>query len=103
MMRRRASAYNEGRFAVEEEGRAMQENDVAWALSDEEWCELAFMMVELGGAHGELQDTLLREQRPSLHQLWVAAGAYKRQSEAMLGYLQQQLRNRALNSERNAT
>jgi hypothetical protein len=78
-------------------------NDMAWALSDEEWCELAFMLVELGGAHSNLQDTLLHDQRPSLHQLWVAAGAYKRQSEAMLGYLQQQLRNRALEGERNAT
>jgi len=76
--------------------------DTAWALSDEEWCELAFMMVELGGAHTDLQDTLLDERRPSLRQLWVAAGAYKRQSEALLGYLQQQLRNRAVEGERNA-
>lgn len=76
--------------------------DANWALSDEEWCELAFMMVELGGAHSDLQDTLLHEQRPSLHQLWLAAGAYKRQSDAMLGYLRQQLRNRALEGERSS-
>lgn len=79
-----------------------RDKDMNWALSDEEWCELAFMMVELGGAHGNLQETLLDDQRPSLHQLWVAAGAYQRRSEALFGYLQQQLRNRAMEGERNA-
>ncbi len=78
------------------------ENETQWSLTDEEWCELCFMLVELGTAQQQLQDTLLADERPSLNQLWVAASAYQRQAHAMFNYLGQQLRARALKSEQRA-
>lgn len=76
--------------------------ETQWALTDEEWCELCFMLVELGNAQQQFQDTLLAEDRPSLNQLWVAASAYQRQSQDLFNYLGGQLRRRALSAERHA-
>lgn len=76
--------------------------ETQWALSDEEWCELCFMLVELGAAQQDFQETLLAAERPSLNELWVAASAYQRQSQAMFNYLGSQLRGRALRAERHA-
>ena len=49
-----------------------------WSLTDEEWCELCFMIFELGETHQRLQEALLSEERPSLHQLWVQGSAFQR-------------------------
>lgn len=76
--------------------------ETQWALTDEEWCELCFMILELGNAHQQFQDTLLDDERPSLNQLWVAASAYQRQSQELFNYLGGQLRGRALSAERRA-
>lgn len=78
------------------------EPEQQWALTDEEWCNLCFMIVELGAAQQEFQDTLLADERPTLNQLWVSASAYQRQSQALFDYLAQQLRARARNAERQA-
>lgn len=73
-----------------------------WSLTDEEWCELCFMIFELGETHQRLQEALLSEERPSLHQLWVQGSAFQRESQALFAYLGGQLRNRALTGERRA-
>lgn len=73
-----------------------------WSLTDEEWCELCFRMVELAEEQQRLQDLLLSEDRPSLNQLWVAASAYQRQSNDLFSYLGAQLRQRAVRGERRA-
>ena len=78
------------------------DNESQWALTDEEWCTLCFMLVELGTAQEQLQDTLLADERPTLNQLWVSASAYQRQSQAVFDYLACQLRTRAHNAERHA-
>lgn len=70
-----------------------------WSLSDEEWCELCFLVVELGDAQQHLQDILLANERPSLHQLWCASRAYQQRSQALFEYLSQRLRERALVGE----
>jgi hypothetical protein len=73
-----------------------------WSLTDEEWCELCFRIVELGEAQRRFQAAMLNEERPSLHQLWRVASAYQRQSDELFDYLGQQLRQRAIASERRA-
>lgn len=80
----------------------MEQHETQWTLTDEEWCNLCFMIVELGTAQQDFQDTLLADERPSLNQLWVAASAYQRQSQALFNYIGQQLRTRALHAERRA-
>jgi len=79
-----------------------REQTTQWMLTDEEWCELCFMLVELGDAQQQLQDTLLADERPTLNQLWVTASTYQRQSQALFNYLGQQLRKRAIEAERYA-
>ena len=78
------------------------EHEPQWALTDEEWCNLCFMIVELGSAQQQFQDTLLADERPTLNQLWVSASAYQRQSQAIFDYLARQLRARAQHAERHA-
>lgn len=74
----------------------MEEQAVtAWTLTDEEWCELCFMVVELGAMHEQLQRTLLSEQRPALSAVWAKANAYRFTSQAMLDYLAASLRSKA--------
>lgn len=79
-----------------------QNREPQWALTDEEWCTLCFMIVELGTAQQQFQETLLADERPTLNQLWLSASAYQRQSEALFDYLARQLRARAHNAERHA-
>jgi hypothetical protein len=73
-----------------------------WSLTDEEWCELCFRIVELGEAQKRFEDAMLSEERPSLHQLWRVASAYQRQSDDLFSYIGQQLRQRAITGERRA-
>ncbi len=79
-----------------------RESPNPWSLTDEEWCELCFRIVELGEAHQRFQATMLSEERPSLHQLWRVASAYRRQSDELFEYIGQQLRQRAIAGERRA-
>lgn len=78
------------------------EPETQWSLTDEEWCNLCFMIVELGTAQQAFQDTLLADERPTLNQLWHSASAYQRQSQALFDYLSRQLRARAQHAERHA-
>ncbi len=73
-----------------------------WTLSDEELCELCFMVVELGQAQQQLMEVLLDEDRPSLNQIWVSGSALQQQSQQVFNYLGQRLRQRALVSEHRA-
>ena len=66
-----------------------------WALTDEEWCELCFMILEVGTNRERLEQTLLSEERPTLHQLWVAMSAYRDSSDDFFDYLAARLRTKA--------
>lgn len=67
----------------------------AWTLTDEEWCDLCFMVVELGAMQEQLQNVLLAEQRPALSQVWAKANAYRTSSQTMMQYLSESLRAKA--------
>ena len=73
-----------------------------WTLTDEEWCELCFMVFELGEAQQHLQEVLLGDERPSLNQLWVSGSAVQQQSQQLFSYIGRQLRARAITQERRA-
>ena len=66
-----------------------------WELTDEEWCELCFMVVDIEAARERLEQVLLASERPTLNQLWVAMGAYRKASDGMVDYFSQQLRRKA--------
>ena len=66
-----------------------------WALTDEEWCELCFMIIDMGSKHDRLEKTLLADERPTLHQLWVAMSAYRRSSDDLFAYMAARLRVKA--------
>ena len=79
-----------------------REQVAQWTLTDEEWCELCFMVFELGEAQQRLQEVLLADERPSLNQLWVSGSAVQQQSQQLFSYISQQLRERAIVQERRA-
>ncbi len=66
-----------------------------WELTDEEWCELCFMIIEIGASRERLEQTLLAEERPSLHELWVAMDGYRQSSDSFFAYLSSRLRIKA--------
>ena len=66
-----------------------------WELTDEEWCELCFMVIDLRASHETLEKTLLAEERPTLHQLWVAMSAYCQASDRVSDYVSDRLRLKA--------
>lgn len=66
-----------------------------WELSDEEWCELCFMVFDLEGARSQLEQTLMAEQRPTLHQLWLSLSAYREASSTVFDYMAARLRVKA--------
>jgi hypothetical protein len=61
-------------------------------LTDEEWCELCFLVVDLDGARDRLQNTLIARERPTLDQVWFAMRDYQRVSDQMFDYLSTRLR-----------
>ena len=79
-----------------------QERTPQWTLTDEEWCELCFMVFELSEAQQRLQEALLADERPTLHELWTAGSAVQRQSHDLFSYIGGQLRSRAMTGERRA-
>jgi hypothetical protein len=78
------------------------ENTPTWTLTDEEWCEISFLLIELGEAQQQFQDIMLAEERPSMNQLWQKASAYQLRSQALFNYIGSQLRHRALHGEKRA-
>ena len=66
-----------------------------WELTDEEWCELCFMIIDLGSTRDRLEKTLLSEERPTLHQLWLTMSAYRDSSDSLLNYMSSRLRMKA--------
>lgn len=66
-----------------------------WELTDEEWCELCFMVIDLRQSHITLEKTLLAEERPTLHQLWLAMSAYRQASDSVSDYVSDRLRMKA--------
>ena len=66
-----------------------------WELTDEEWCELCFMVIDMNGAREELEKTLLAQERPTLNQLFVAMSAYRQASDSVFNYLSGRLRQKA--------
>jgi hypothetical protein len=73
-----------------------------WELTDEEWCELCFLILDVGKTRGRLERTLLSEERPTLHQLWTAMSAYRRSSDQLVGYMAARLRAKAGVEQRRA-
>jgi hypothetical protein len=73
-----------------------------WELTDEEWCELCFMVVDLDAARAQLEGALLAEERPTLHQLWQTMSTYRTASEDVLGYMAERLRIKAGIDQRRA-
>ena len=80
----------------------MDQEALDWNLTDEEWCELCFMVYELGEAQQRLQEVLLAGERPSLNQLWVSGSTLQQQSQQLFSYIGRQLRERAMVQERRA-
>ncbi len=66
-----------------------------WELTDEEWCELCFMVIDLRQSHDTLEKTLLAEERPTLRELWVAMSAYRQASASVSDYVSDRLRMKA--------
>ena len=66
-----------------------------WELTDEEWCELCFMVIDMDAARERLEKALLAEERPTLNQLWLAMSAYRRSSDSLFDYMSQRLRVKA--------
>ena len=66
-----------------------------WELTDEEWCELCFMVIDLDQARQQLENALLSEERPTLNQLWVTMSAYRRASDTVFDYMAARLRAKA--------
>lgn len=66
-----------------------------WELTDEEWCELCFMILDVGTSRRRLEKTLLAEERPTLNQLWIAMSAYRRSSDQLFDYMAMRLRQKA--------
>ena len=72
-----------------------------WELTDEEWCELCFMTIDVEKAREQLEQVLLSGERPTLHELWVAMSAYRDISDDMLEYMASRLRVKAGVEQRN--
>lgn len=66
-----------------------------WELTDEEWCELCFMVIDMDATRDRLEKTLLADERPTLNQLWLAMSAYRRSSDGVFDYISQRLRVKA--------
>ncbi len=66
-----------------------------WELTDEEWCELCFMVVDIEATRERLEKLLLASERPTLNQLWVAMSAYRQSSDSVLQYMAGRLRMKA--------
>lgn len=66
-----------------------------WELTDEEWCELCFMTIDIEKVHEQLELVLLSGERPTLHELWLALSAFRDVSDDMLEYLAARLRVKA--------
>ena len=73
-----------------------------WQLTDEEWCELCFMVIDMDAARERLERALLAEERPTLNQLWVAMSAYRHSSDSLFDYMTQRLRVKASIEHRRA-
>lgn len=73
-----------------------------WELTDEEWCDLCFMIIDIGATRDRLEKTLLSEDRPTLHELWVAMDGYRQSSDSFFAYLQSRLRAKAGIEQRQA-
>ena len=71
-----------------------------WELTDEEWCELCFMVIEIDGAREALEKTLLAGERPTLNQIYDAMSAYRQAADSVFEYLAGRLRLKAGIAER---
>ena len=71
-----------------------------WELTDEEWCELCFMVIDMDAAREQLEKALLARERPTLNQLWVAMNAYQQSLGDIHEYVAERLRMKAGVSER---
>ena len=71
-----------------------------WELTDEEWCELCFMVIDIDGAREALEKTLLAGERPTLNQLYAAMSAYRQAADRVHEYLSGRLRVKAGIAER---
>jgi len=71
-------------------------------LTDEEWCELCFLIISVDGARERLAVALLNEDRPTLNQLWAAMSEYQFEADTLFSYMASRLRARAQLSQQAA-
>lgn len=64
-------------------------------LSDEEWCELCFMLVEMDESRHRMMKAVITEERPSLDELWFAMSNYQRETDKVFAYVAERLRDKA--------
>ena len=66
--------------------------DSPWTLTEDAWCDLCFLLIELGMTTQQVQALLLAADRPSLQQVQQAAQQLQAQMDDLLRYLRTHLR-----------
>ncbi|GAC1360655.1 MAG: hypothetical protein NVS4B8_07560 [Herpetosiphon sp.] len=66
----------------------------AWTVTDEEWSQLSFMVVELRRLQDQLEGVLLGDERPSLRSIYGTVSAYQASSTLMFDYFGDAIRER---------
>ena len=64
-------------------------------LTDEEWCELCFMLVEMDEVRQRMTQSIIADERPSLDELWFAMSNYQRETDKVFAYVAERLRAKA--------
>jgi hypothetical protein len=64
-------------------------------LTDEEWCELCFRIMEMDEARHAMARTIFAEERPTLDELWFVMSSYQRETDKLFRYVGERLRAKA--------
>jgi len=77
----------------------MEHERTPWAVTDEEWCELCFSLINLGEIQGQFQSMLVDGERPSLYRVWTMVNTYQEQLQALAHYVNERIRIQARTAE----
>ena len=66
--------------------------DSPWTLTEDAWCDLCLLVIELGMTTQHVQALLLAPDRPALQQVEQTAEQLQTQMDDLLGYLRTHLR-----------
>lgn len=64
-------------------------------LTDEEWCELCFMLVEMDESRQRMTHAIITKERPSLDAVWFAMSNYQRETDKVFAYVAERMRAKA--------